>query len=297
MGFFSSIGKALGSIGNAIGGILGGGAGALFSAGGSLLGGLLGGKTLTGSPGGISVVTPPNVDKAVGIVNSLLNQVPTISTNYSNIMGNYLQKAEDSFTQLPGVLRSYANTSKSEINNIYQNLLSSAQNVYQSEWEKSRQALGLAGMLNTPALLQTQTDLMNKLQYDVLSNKAQTDTNIETSLLSSLMKLASAQPDFYLSIGREKAQIDPTLKQFDLQLGLAQTLMGAPYKIIETPPQKGILSDILQTIGNVPASTWRDIGNSISSIFNRPSTIQFDTTFSVPPIRSWGDFFPTKPMI
>lgn len=251
MGFLGAIGSVLGSVA------------------GPLIGGLFGGsKSVTGTPAGVTAVSSPAADKAVSIINSLLSQTPTFSTQYSNIMNNYINRAEASFEHLPQTIRDYGFTARSNIDSLYDRLFSSMQNVYNTEWEKSRQALGLSGMLNTPALLQTQTDLMNNLQYNILSKKTADDVSIEKSIFSDLVRIATSQPDFYSNLGKMKIETDPTLKQFDVKLGLAKTLMGVPYHFVNTPAQPGLLPSIIQGLGSVPTSTWSEIGRGISDIFS-----------------------------
>jgi hypothetical protein len=63
------------------------------------------------------------------------------------------------------------NQFRDQIKGDYTNLLNKSQDVYNSEFRKSSGNLAALGMANTPALQQTQSDLVNKLQYDVLGKQ------------------------------------------------------------------------------------------------------------------------------
>jgi hypothetical protein len=60
---------------------------------------------------------------------------------------------------------------RDQIKGDYTDLLNKSQDVYNAEFRKSSGNLAALGMANTPALQQTQSDLINKLQYDVLGKQ------------------------------------------------------------------------------------------------------------------------------
>jgi hypothetical protein len=72
-----------------------------------------------------------------------------------------------------GIANDIANNTqfRDQIKGDYTNLLNKSQDVYNSEFRKSSGNLAALGMDNTSALQQTQSDLINKLQYDVLGKE------------------------------------------------------------------------------------------------------------------------------
>jgi hypothetical protein len=72
-----------------------------------------------------------------------------------------------------GIANDIANNTqfRDQIKGDYTDLLNKSQDVYNSEFRKSSGNLAALGMANTPALQQTQSDLINKLQYDVLGKQ------------------------------------------------------------------------------------------------------------------------------
>jgi hypothetical protein len=82
-------------------------------------------------------------------------------------------RLDSSYNQAKGDVANIANNTqfRDQIKGDYNDLLNKSQDVYNSEFRKSSGNLAALGMANTPALQQTQSDLVNKLQYDVLGKQ------------------------------------------------------------------------------------------------------------------------------
>jgi hypothetical protein len=82
-------------------------------------------------------------------------------------------RLDSAYNQAKGDVSNIANNTqfRDQIKGDYNDLLNKSQDVYNSEFRKSSGNLAALGMANTPALQQTQSDLMNKLQYDVLGKE------------------------------------------------------------------------------------------------------------------------------
>jgi hypothetical protein len=82
-------------------------------------------------------------------------------------------RLDSTYNQAKGDVANISNNTqfRDQIKGDYTDLLNKSQDVYNSEFRKSSGNLAALGMANTPALQQTQSDLVNKLQYDVLGKQ------------------------------------------------------------------------------------------------------------------------------
>lgn len=118
-------------------------------------------------------------------------------------------RLDSAYNQAKGDVANIANNTqfRNEIKGDYTDLLNKSQDVYNSEFRKSSGNLAALGMANTPALQQTQSDLVNKLQYDVLSKQTNA-LNAETMLREkisgdTLSALAQQYPQLMAKLASE----------------------------------------------------------------------------------------------
>jgi hypothetical protein len=109
-------------------------------------------------------------DSTLNNYNQFLNGVWGLAKQNEQQGYNRLDSA---YNQAKGDVSNIANNTqfRDQIKGDYNDLLNKSQDVYNSEFRKSSGNLAALGMANTPALQQTQSDLVNKLQYDVLGKE------------------------------------------------------------------------------------------------------------------------------
>jgi hypothetical protein len=118
-----------------------------------------------------------NQQHLTDVYDSTLNNYNQFLTGIWNLAKQNEQqgynKLDSSYNQAKGDVVNIANNTqfRDQVKGDYTDLLNKSQDVYNSEFRKSSGNLAALGMANTPALQQTQSDLMNKLQYDVLGKE------------------------------------------------------------------------------------------------------------------------------
>ena len=121
----SMLGGALGkNIGRAVGGIAGG----LFGGGGKALG--LQDKYST------QVMIPPYAQKGAQILEGLLGQSSQFAQTIANIKHPYLEQAKASFESLQSEIPNLFSRTKSEVSNLYEDLLLRTRDIITSEQAK-----------------------------------------------------------------------------------------------------------------------------------------------------------------
>jgi hypothetical protein len=240
LAFLGSIGKALGKVlGGAITGFLGSG----FNPIGAIAGGI-GGLLAGGSSGGGSVsfqsYISPYAQQGANILNELLKQTPQFAENVANIKRPHINMAITSFETAPSEIRNIFGGVKSEVKNLFDNLLAQQQSIIQSEQAKQNLKLGALGLLNTQAQQWTLADLLNKTAFEVLKDKTEALANLTGSETQAFLQHLFAKPSFYSAIADNLLQTDQQFIEWQTKLGIANALMGVP-TAVQPFYQKGLL--------------------------------------------------------
>ena len=256
MGFLGSIGKVLtgaitGFIGtgfNPIGAVLGG------------IGGLFSGGGMSGSMS-FQSYTPPYAQQGANILNELLKQAPQFAQNIANIKRPYIDKALQSFESMPTNISNIFGRTKSDVSNLYEDLLTKTRDIITSEQAKQNVKLGALGLLNTQAQQWTLADILNRTAFDVLEKKTEALANLSGSEAQTLLQHLFAKPSFYSSIAEEFLQTDPQWLEWQTKLGIANSLMGVP-TAVQPFYKKGLLDYLpaFAQVGQTIAGLSKDGG-------------------------------------
>ena len=216
-----------------------------FGSWGGLIGGVLGGLVgssrvrLRGSEK-IQSYIPPYAQKGADLLMQLLNQTPQISQTTANIMRPYINKAIASIESMPTDIRDVFDSTKSEIQKYYDDLLKKQSSIIQTEQAKQNLKLGVLGLLNTQAQQWTMADILNKTAFETLREKTKALTNLTGAQTKSLVDYLFARPDYYISISEKLVQTDPSVLEFQTKMDIAKALMGVP-TIVQSTYKKGLL--------------------------------------------------------
>jgi hypothetical protein len=234
----------LGGIGKALTGAITGFLGSGFNPIGAIIGGI--GGLLSGGSGGMSgsvsyqAYIPPYAQQGANILNELLKQTPQFAQNIVSIKKPYIDKALQSFESMPTDISNIFGRTKSDVSNLYENLLTRTQDIITSEQAKQNVKLGALGLLNTQAQQWTMADILNRTAFDVLKKETEALANLTGSEAQALLQHLFAKPKFYSSIAEELLQTDPQWLEWQTKLNIANSLMGVP-TAVQPFYKKGLL--------------------------------------------------------
>ena len=233
----SMLGGALGkNIGRAVGGIAGG----LFGGGGKALG--LQDKYST------QVMIPPYAQKGAQILEGLLGQSSQFAQTIANIKRPYLEQAKASFESLQSEIPNLFSRTKSEVSNLYEDLLLRTRDIITSEQAKQNVRLGALGLLNTQAQQWTMADVLNRTAFPILQERTKALAGLTTAEADTMLKYLFMKPDFYTRFADEMVATDPFLLEQQYKMDIARAMMGVP-TIVQPIYQRGLLRDLMPIAG------------------------------------------------
>jgi len=233
----SMLGGALGkNIGRAVGGIAGG----LFGGGGKALG--LQDKYST------QVMIPPYAQKGAQILEGLLGQSSQFAQTIANIKRPYLEQAKASFESLQSEIPNLFSRTKSEVSNLYEDLLLRTRDIITSEQAKQNVRLGALGLLNTQAQQWTMADILNRIAFPILQERTKALAGLTTAEADTMLKYLFMKPDFYTRFVDEMVATDPFLLERQYKMDIAKAMMGVP-TIVQPIYQRGLLRDLIPVAG------------------------------------------------
>jgi hypothetical protein len=237
-----------GKIGGALGGALGGKVGRVV---GGVAGGLIGG----GASGldlqdqySTQIMIPPYAQRGAQILEGLLGQASQYAQTIADIKRPYLEQAKASFESLQTEIPNLFSRTKSEVSNLYDDLLSRTRNIITTEQAKQSAKLGALGLLNTQAQQWTMTDILNRTAFPVLQEKTKALAGLTTAEADTLLKYLFMKPDFYARFGDEMLSVNPFLLEQQYRMDIAKAMMGVP-TIAQPIYRRGLLHDILPIAG------------------------------------------------
>lgn len=249
-----------GWVGGKIGGVLGG---ALGGKVGKTVGGAVGGAVggLAGASAGASVggmrlqdqystqiMIPPYAQRGAKILENLLGQSSQFAQTIANIKRPYLEQAKASFESLQTGIPNLFGRTKSEVSNLYEDLLSRTRDIITSEQAKQNARLGALGLLNTQAQQWTMADILNRTAFPVLQEKTKALTGLATAEADTMLKYLFMKPDFYTRFADETVATNPFLLEQQYKMDIAKAMMGVP-TIAQPIYQRGLLRDLLPIAG------------------------------------------------
>jgi len=241
-----------GWVGGKVGGILGGALGKnIGRVVGGIAGGLLGGG---GKVFGLQdqystqIMIPPYAQKGAQILEGLLGQSSQFAQTIANIKRPYLEQAKVFFENLQTEIPNLFSRTKSEVSNLYEDLLSRTRDIITSEQAKQNTKLGALGLLNTQAQQWTMADILNRTTFPILQEKTKALAGLTTAEADTMLKYLFMKPDFYTRFADEMVATDPFLLEQQHKMDIAKAMMGIP-TIVQPIYQRGLLRDLIPIAG------------------------------------------------
>lgn len=232
------------------------------------------GKTLTGSGPSVVQVVPPGANKAFSILDNLAstyNPSSIQSIINSTIPTQALQNLANEISNLGNIDR-YGYKALNQIlmadtisgfNKALQNVRNIDQ-IVNNKLNQTNTALALGGLINTPALQRTQSDIISNLNFEK-ANRLGSLLSQRANTLSGLMKTPYVIDSAEISnIGARvgaisdisRLNMERALLPFDIQLKLAQAYTGIPVDAIVKPGQPGLLQSIAPAVTTWALNKW-----------------------------------------
>lgn len=232
------------------------------------------GKAIIGSAPSVEQVKSPGADKAFSILDNLastynLSSIQSIIN--STIPTQALQNLANEIYNLDNIDRygykaltqSLMADTISSFNEALQNVKNIDQ-IVNNKLNQANSALALGGLINTPALQRTQSDIISNLNFEK-ANRLGSLLSQRADTLSGLMKTPYAIDSAEISnIGARfgaisdisRFSLEQALLPFDMQLKLAQAYAGIPVDTIVKPGQPGLLQSIAPALTMWGLNKW-----------------------------------------
>ncbi|QGA72463.1 hypothetical protein [uncultured virus] len=229
-----------GALGKNVGRVVGGIAGGLLGGGGKALG--LQDRYST------QVIIPPYAQQGAQILENLLSQSSRFAQTIADIKRPYLEQAKASFKSLQSEIPNLFSRTRSEVSNLYEDLLSRTRDMITSEQAKQNVKLSALGLLNTQAQQWTTADILNRTAFPILQEKTKALAGLTTAEADTMLKYLFMKPDFYTRFADEMVATDPFLLEQQYKMDIAKAMMGVP-TIVDSVYKRGLIRDLLPIVG------------------------------------------------